>query len=200
MARDLFMDSSKQLIIGLALCAAAWLVVVSGIVGDAKDGPSQSNELTEYARKTLDDLQARSFKENREFCGVIYRTGMDQITRSRIFIGDESSCDFEWEETPVKIALASFHTHGSWNADYDSEAPSIQDLETDINSKVLGYISTPGGRLWALDWDTGTATIICGEGCLAKDPNYRPCNAFPPQQSYSLDELRERVNSDKGEC
>jgi hypothetical protein len=186
--------------LALGLCALAWLLVVSGVISDAKRGPAASEELAEFARLQLDEIQNRSFAEERELCGVIYRSGSGEMERSRIFSGDESSCEFRWQETPAKIALASFHTHGAFSRRYDGEVPSIQDFETDIDEKVVGFIATPGGRMWMIDWDEEIATMICGEGCLAQDPNYRPCQAFPPNTRYSLPELKERVSQDKGEC
>ena len=182
------------------LCGLAWLAVVSGVIGGAKDGPAVSDDLTEFARQTLEEIQAESFENGREYCGVIYRTARDTMERSRIFEGDESSCEFRFEETPAKIALASFHTHGAATQEYDTETPSLQDFVGDVSQKVVGYVATPGGRFWVIDWDERRASQVCGEGCLSKDPDYRPCRAYPPAESYTLDELRERAENDKGAC
>ena len=91
-----------------------------------------------------------------------------------------------------KYAVATLHTHGTYNVNYDSEAPSVVDMEADIGEQIDGFIGTPGGRVWYIDWDTEMASQICGEQCIAQDPNYRKDRWGQLARSYTLGELQAR--------
>ncbi len=96
--------------------------------------------------------------------------------------------------------LASFHTHGSHSSDYDSEVPSLTDIQSDISSQTDGYVSTPGGRFWHIDWRKQRAQMVCGEGCLPQDPNYTPCPADALAQQYTLADLNRRARQPVRQC
>ncbi len=83
-------------------------------------------------------------------------------------------------------------THGAYSLDYDSEAPSPDDLIGDIAEGVDGYIATPGGRLWFNDASARRAILLCGPGCLRADPDFRPDPEYPVASRYSLMGLRRR--------
>ena len=36
--------------------------------------------------------------------------------------------------------------------------------DTDVAEGVFGYVSTPGGRVWLVDWRDATARQVCGVG------------------------------------
>jgi hypothetical protein len=96
--------------------------------------------------------------------------------------------------------LASMHTHGAFDPSYDSEVPSLVDIEGDIASQLDGYVATPGGRLWRIDWREARAEQVCGKACLPQDRAYRPCADDPVSASYSLQQLRKRHRSVDEDC
>lgn len=186
--------------IGLIVLAALWLLVVVSASQRAKDGPVANEALIDYAKNVLGSLQSQSFQNNREYCGVIYRDDNRALKHTVIFEGDSDGCSFDYPENWAYTARASFHTHGKFDAETDSEVPSLLDMDGDIEDQVLGFISTPGGRLWMVDWDTETATQLCGIGCLPKDPDFEPCRDFEPKHSYTLAELETRFGIEDFTC
>ena len=68
-------------------------------------------------------------------------------------------------------------------------------VATDIDARIDGFIATPGGRIWHVDWQEESATQICGAGCLEQDPDY----AGAPQENlpdrYSFEDLQARGGS-----
>lgn len=186
--------------IGLIVLAALWLFVVISASMRAKDGPVADQALIDFAKDVLGSLQSQSFQENREYCGVIYRDDSRELKHTEIFEGDRDGCSFDYPENWAHVPRASFHTHGKFDPATDSEVPSLLDMDGDINDRVLGFISTPGGRLWMVDWDTETATQVCGIGCLPKDPKFLACPGFAPKERYTLSELETRFDTDTFNC
>lgn len=88
--------------------------------------------------------------------------------------------------------IATLHTHGSHSPRYDSEVPSSNDLLGDMEGGLLGFVSTPGGRLWRLDGPAGTGALVCGAGCLPSDPDYDADDHDPVPARITLDILRTR--------
>ena len=122
--------------LAFAACAIAWLVIVlssSLKITPPREVMASGEELEFFAKNTLDDLQARSFKENREFCGMILEDGAGELSTSDISGGTDSECEISSAVPYGKFAVASFHTHGSFGNDYDSEAPSL----IDMNARVI---------------------------------------------------------------
>ena len=161
--------------------------------GSAQQGIGAADPVTALAIATLDAHQARSFTESREYCGYIGEDGTGTLRSTPATRGTLDGCDIP----PVPAdwrAIASWHTHGSWDWEYDSEVPSIDDMIGDLEEGVDGYISTPGGRVWKIDLATERAVILCGEGCVTADPRYRPDTEFPPASSYTLFELYQRFD------
>jgi hypothetical protein len=119
----------------------------------------------------LADLQARSFAENREYCGYVGFARSGGLAATPPVAGSEASCPLP--PVPAGFTLvASFHTHGTYSPWYASEWPTTQDMLTDASDGIDGYIATPGGRLWHVDSDTMTARQLCGRNCLPQDPAY----------------------------
>ena len=146
-----------------------------------------------FIKAQLNALQPRSIAENREYCGYLGVTLDGNLAVSPAQQGDISGC------TPIDPPaglqpLASYHTHAAYSVEYDSEVPSSADLEGDMDEGVNGYISTPGGRLWFIDAGAARAIMLCGLGCVAADPRFRPDPDLPVRQSYSLAELKARQN------
>jgi len=191
----------------IAVCAAIWLLIVLKLIFDAVASereyvpPHTSQDVIQSFVKTqLDSLQARSFKEGIELCGFVYEDEAGKLDTTETFVGDIDSCSYEYWRRIDVTPVASYHTHGSYNPDYDDEAPSLTDMEEDIEFRVDGYISTPGGRLWHVDWQEERAIEICGEGCLTQDPNFRPCAADRPETQYTLATLRRRKTVHQVDC
>ena len=187
------LDRNKLLYL---LCAVAFAVVVYGQLtrerSPAYEPVSSVDEITRYARSTLADLQEISIARNQEFCGVIYEDERGTLHSSRVYEGERAACAFDWGLPLGNNVVASFHTHGGYDRDFDSEIPSVEDLANDIDARVDGFISTPGGRLWRVSWQEENVTQICSAGCLPHDPNYPGTHRQSLQQSYGFEELKLR--------
>ena len=182
-------------------------VVIGQFFTEATDEPreyvaplSSDEEIADYARATLDRLQRQSFASGTEFCGMIYEDGQGRLSATEVTRGDHSACNFSFEWGGENNPVASFHTHGGFHIDYDNEVPSVLDMEQDIKNRVDGFISTPGGRLWRVDWQKERADLMCGEKCLKQDPAYRPCPAYPIERSYTVEQLKKRSDNDPDKC
>lgn len=171
-------------------------VLVTGRTAVSRSGPLESqptgDELT-FVTALLTDMQRSSFARNREACGYIGRDAQGRMMASRINIGDEASCYLPALPQGMR-PLASVHTHGRYSPYYASEFPTVQDMTTDAEDGIDGYISTPGGRLWYVDTDTMTVRQLCGRGCLPQDPRYRPEDDGPVRNIFTLRDLQRWEN------
>jgi hypothetical protein len=191
---------SAALVLTLIGAACVPLPTSTGLIGGAtaaKDATTRpaprAPDPAERALATsiLADLQARSFAQNREFCGFILTDGEGRLFPSPVNAGSEATCPLP--QVPRGVALvASFHTHGTYSPFYQSEYPTVQDMLIDAATGTNGYISTPGGRLWYVDSRAMVVTLLCGRGCLPQDPFYDPTQDGDIRPSYTLDELIER--------
>ncbi|UAB77057.1 DUF4329 domain-containing protein [Erythrobacter sp. SCSIO 43205] len=188
-----------------ALCAIAFVVILIRAYGNVK-GPEALQatlpqaEVEAFAKEQLNAVQSRSFSENIELCGIIFESADATLGMGRKTGGSEATCDLIYYDEPGMVPVASFHTHGSYGPQYDSEVPSIQDIQSDMASGIDGYVATPGGRFWHIDHETGTARLICGEGCLVQDPKYRSCAADRIEQRYTVQSLAQRSNAPDPAC
>ncbi|MFL0356748.1 DUF4329 domain-containing protein [Erythrobacter sp. GH1-10] len=199
------MNLSRTNAIILAICALAWVLVVVRIaqhepVYEPREIVSARDDVQRYARQQLNDLQRRSFHESREFCGVIVEDELGNLSTMSVSEGDIASCQYEYEGRVGITPVASFHTHGGASIRFDDEAPSLQDLQSDIASRMDGYLATPGGRFWRIDWQSQTANLICDEGCLLQDPDYTPCPAHEPAGQYDIKRLQKRFRDTPSRC
>lgn len=167
------------------------------------EAPAQSNSerkaLNKLALETLNAIQARSIRRNIEFCGLLGYDASGKLTATKPRRGRRHSCNPGNEPRGFEV-LASYHTHGGYIADVDSEVPSVDDLEADIDEGIDGYIGTPGGRVWLNRFDRQTATLLCGLGCIRSDPKFRPCRAMTPKKRYTLNGLERREARNIGTC
>ena len=177
------------------LCAAAFAAV---LISRLTSGPPPARErivstqdLIAFARSTLDDLQKRSIARNQEYCGVIYEDQEGTLFTSATFQGDRATCALDWGVPLGNHVVASFHTHAAYDPAYDSEVPSIDDMVTDLDARIDGFISTPGGRLWHIDWRQAEARQVCGIDCLTSDADYRPDDVTVPAR-LTLDDVNAR--------
>lgn len=189
----------------LAACAAVWLLIVIRAANhetayEPREIVAAPAQVQQFARQQLNVLQRRSFAEGREFCGVIVENESGQLSSLSVSEGDIASCQYEYSGEFGVRPVASFHTHGGASNQYDDEAPSLQDLQSDISSRMDGYLATPGGRFWRIDWQSQTANLICDEACLEQDPNYTPCPAYEPASQYDIKRLRRRYRNARSGC
>lgn len=147
----------------------------------------------------LDQVQKLSIRDNREYCGMVGYGPDDRLIITGPVPGDTDSCD-SGDDPPGFEPVASYHTHGAWSHDADAEVPSVDDLEADFDEGIDGYISTPSGRVWLNLAEDEISVLLCGPGCVYADPDFRPCPAMAPVDSYTIDMLIERELSDPGIC
>ena len=195
--------SSTALI--LIACAAVWAIVTFRLANrEPEYAPREivaaPAAVQEYARQQLNDLQRSSFANQREYCGVIVEDEAGTLSTLEIFEGDIASCSYRNDGRVGVQPVATFHTHGGASVQYDDEAPSFQDFQSDLATRLDGYIATPGGRFWRIDWQSQTANLVCGEGCLTQDPNYQPCPAYEPEQQYDIKRLQRRFRNVPDRC
>lgn len=167
------------LIAGLAACEPV------SVVSDAIEGP-RTKHADVFAKAFLDKMQARSFSANREFCGLFGRDAEGYVIATPPIVGMLDSC--RPPEIPGNFnVFASYHSHGAFDLDVDTEVPSSNDVIADLQENLIGYISTPGGRVWRNE--NGVAVQLCGRGCLTTDPNFRPEIYGPIALRYTIAQL-----------
>lgn len=147
-----------------------------------------------FARTFLNDLNVRSIREGREHCGYIFIDPQGRLQATPPRAGTFASCDMVAPRVGQGI-IASYHTHGSYGRDYDNEVPSVIDLMSDFDYGIDGYVSTPGGRVWLVDFQTQTTRQVCGLRCVTSDGNFVPQGEASIRQSYSLPSLKQRSAS-----
>lgn len=188
-----------------AAIAIIWVVIVVRTAFNAKDPEdfvvtAAQSEVQAFAREQLSAMQVRSLAENVELCAIIFEDSNGELGASKVREGNEAECDLRYFDEPGMAPLASMHTHGAFDQDYDSEVPSLIDIEGDIASQLDGYVATPGGRLWHIDWREERAKLVCREGCLEKDPAYRACPDDAIAPAYSVSQLTRRARMIFEEC
>lgn len=142
-----------------------------------------------FAKAFLDQMQARSFEANREFCGVFGRDKDGYVIATAPIEGQLDACRTPVMDEDFQV-FASYHSHGGYDPEADSEVPSSYDLVADKAEGVVGYISTPGGRIWYSK--NGAAVQLCGRGCITVDPRFEPRDYGPVKHRYTIRDLRRR--------
>ena len=170
----------------LSACSSAPTIVIV----QERSQPQSPAEIS-YITNVLNRIQARSIAENREYCGYLGLNPAGEFVISRPKRGSPAGCTLNAPPPSMRL-LASYHTHGAYAFQYDSEVPSYSDLEADIEESTDGYISTPGGRVWFTDSSAEQAILLCGLDCVFSDPNFRPDPDFRVLNRYTLDGLWER--------
>lgn len=189
--------NARMVQILFVLMALAWTIIIIRTYVYRK-GPEDfvitvtQPQVQAFARSQLAAVQQRSFDEGIELCGIIFERSDGTLGASQVRKGSEASCGIAYFDEPGMRPLASFHTHGAFNSDYDSEVPSIIDLRNDAATGMDGYVATPGGRFWWVDARGPTAIEVCAAACLPRDPAYQPCPAARPQTRYSFQALAAR--------
>ncbi|AKS46236.1 protein of unknown function [Octadecabacter temperatus] len=154
---------------------------------NAPSGPVVDN----FARGFLDSIQAQSIAERREYCGYIFIDGTGRLQGTPPRPGSFAGCDMPIPRAGQGI-IASYHTHGAFGRAYDNEVPSVIDLASDFQFGIDGYVSTPGGRVWLVDFQTQSTQQLCGLRCVTSDPGFVPQGEAGIRQSYSIETLQRR--------
>lgn len=141
-----------------------------GVTTQVPDTSERTAE-SRLAKSTLNALQTPSFSNNAEYCGYIVRNAAGKMVATTATKGGFESC-LAAEPAASDVILASYHTHGAFDADTPAEFPSTGDVRGDEDEGIDGYISTPGGRLWFVDGSRAIVRQLCGVGCLKQDPNF----------------------------
>ncbi len=168
------------------LLSAALLVGAGALPSFAQD-----QEEIAFVTKFFDELQPKSIAENREYCGFFGFDSNDNYVATKPTPGDEGSCYSD--DPPENIFIfASYHTHGGFSYDYDSEVPSSDDLAADVAEEVDGYVATPGGRIWFNNAEQERAVLLCGRNCTVSDVDYDAEGVRSVNPTYSLRQLLRR--------
>lgn len=157
-------------------------------------GPCQaaSAALVEKAKMALASIQNASFVADREYCGMIGLTEANEFIVSPARRGRTSGCDHRGFADPSITPVASYHTHGAFHPLYDSEVPSVDDIDMDYHNKVFGFVATPGGRFWLVDYRYRSVHQLCGVGCLPQDPTFKEHMAGEIPEHMSRREIAAR--------
>ena len=179
-----------------SLCAIAFAAVMFSQLTRERSPPRErvvsTAALTAYARTVLEDIQSRSIAKNQEYCGVIFEDEMGNLQTSTIYAGGRAACVLDWGVPLGNHVVASFHSHAAHDDRFDSEVPSVEDLANDIDARIDGFVSTPGGRIWHIEWREEAATQLCGEACLEQDPNYANSDKERLPGTLTLEDLQAR--------
>ncbi|WP_371224518.1 DUF4329 domain-containing protein [Roseovarius sp. 2305UL8-3] len=173
---------SALIVLALASCEAPQ------IYSDPIAGP-RTRDADAFAKAFLDQMQARSFAADREFCGIFGRDTDGYVIATPPILGRVDSCRTPDPAEGFNV-FASYHSHGAHDEDVDTEVPSSYDLRADREEGVVGYISTPGGRIWFSQ--DGAATLLCGRGCITMDPEFTPGLYGPIANRYTIATLEQR--------
>ncbi len=188
-----FCRGGRQLVCSLLLAIALNAPVHAQTRQDITD------PLDQFAVTHLEKLQPLSISHQVEYCGLFGMDGDGRFVATRAKRGGPDSCVPDPPKRDIQI-IASYHTHGSYDRDADTEVPSFDDLLADMEEGIDGYIATPGGRVWVNYVDAEITFILCGPGCIYADPSFVECNAFLPQDTYMLEEIDQRFEDDTGIC
>ncbi len=152
---------------------------------------AQDQAEIDFVTSFFNQLQPKSIAQNTEYCGYFGIDADDNFVATRPTKGDTDSCLAD--EPPEDLDLfATYHTHGGYMFDADSELPSLNDLEADIDEELDGYVATPGGRIWLNSIDRETAIMLCGRNCTVSDSEYVADTEYPVNNSYTVQQLRQR--------
>lgn len=164
---------------------------IVALVSCAPEPPiiAQTDDIDAFATRLLNALQPISIAESREYCGYIFETETGALAATAPSAGREDFCDLS---PPDETVLASYHTHGSYSEVYDNEVPSLDDIKGDFDAQIDGYVSTPGGRVWLIDYDAQIIRQLCDIMCVASDPMNNADDAGFVPQTFTLRQLEAR--------
>ncbi|MBM2577666.1 DUF4329 domain-containing protein [Jannaschia sp. Os4] len=158
----------------------------------APPATAQDADLVGTARAILAQLQPNSIRAGREICGLIVRSPDGHYRAIPPRMGSTDGCTPRDDPRVRGEVVASFHTHGGFDEGMDSEVPSLADLRADRAEGIVGFVSTPGGRLWLVDGPRDRVRMLCDVGCLPRDPLFRRGAAGPIARGYDARGLKRR--------
>ena len=91
----------------------AILVLATHSAG-AGDRDDLLDELDSFAADYLDKVQARSFADNVEYCGLFGVNRYDRLVATDARRGLADSCEPPYAPASWSEVLASYHTHGAY--------------------------------------------------------------------------------------
>ena len=174
------------------------LLVLGGMSCPAQAQGIDAGDVDAFALEILESIQPRSILEGIEYCGVLGFDAAGDLVASRPMPGEIDACDVEMPDDLAVVA--SYHTHGSYAPDADTEVPSTGDMLGDFEAGVDGYVATPGGRVWLISFEDRAALLLCGPRCIEWDGDFRECMAALPAEAYTLDSLRAREAGESIDC
>ncbi len=167
------------------------LAIAAGLAVLAHGAAAQDNAEVQFMKQILNQVNALSFKNNREYCGYVGFDADGNLVATPAKKGRQDSCLAN--EPPENLDIfASYHTHGAFTPDAFSEWPSSADMEGDEEEGIDGYVATPGGRMWYIDSQDMIASQLCSIGCLLQDPAFEAGLDGEISQSYSIDDIRQK--------
>ena len=181
----------------LHFTVAAALVCVPLVLSSASQADNHHweqltfEQIDAVAEAVLTEAQALSLANNREYCGYIAFNADDKLQYTAPIRGDIESCEppvvpDSWE------LIASYHTHGALDPaepDANFELPSSDDLISDSEEGVDGYLATPGGRFWFIDTVDELVILLGDTGYFAPDQRFMEDVDCPPQAEYSFEDI-----------
>ena len=156
----------KRRIIGRSVLIG---VGVAAIAGSSSSGsPAADMEVrfrtqNEAAFDVLNGINPQSVSENREYGGWVYILPDGSYGSTTPVQGEAASVTLP---SPIQSIpsggsrTASYHTHAGFDPKFDNENFSPQDLESDREINVDGYLATPGGQFKMHDVQTDTVVTL----------------------------------------
>lgn len=129
----------------------------------------EMDEVDRFAQKVFQNAQLLSFRDKIEYCGFIGYDHQRSLVATTPNAGDADGCE-PIDDGELDV-IASYHTHGSYSADADTETPSVDDLVADFSEGIDGYVATPGGRFWVISLEDQATFLLCEKGCVQKIRN-----------------------------
>jgi hypothetical protein len=169
------------------------LLLSTANFGAAETGRAEEDaRLRAAAQQVLTGLQSRSFRSGREYCGLLGRNKDGAIVATRPRKGNADDClPYEFRGRGI-VPLASYHTHGAYDHEADSEVPSYEDLSADMDEGLIGFVATPGGRFWINLPDSAISRQLCGLRCLPQDRYFQSGDWGLIRNKYTLRQLKQR--------
>ncbi|MCP5001333.1 MAG: DUF4329 domain-containing protein [Hyphomicrobiales bacterium] len=131
----------------LPAALAGVLLSVMAPTANAQSRADAADDLDSFAIAHLDAVQPLSIRDNAEYCGLIDYDLNGDLTATPARQGGRNGCNPGIEPDGFEV-VASYHTHGAYSPDANTEAPSVDDLLGDFEEGIDAYIATPSGRVW----------------------------------------------------
>ncbi len=164
------------------------LVILAFAIAGA---PAQTPPPAEIAavKARLEAVQLLSFATGLEYCGYLLETSDGTRQFTDMVRGHTDGCTPPAPRAGL-TARASIHTHGAYDRTVPAEFPTVLDMESDRREGVMGYVATPGGRLWYIDSEKMETRQLCGLGCLPQDPAFHAGDDGKIETHYSYQALK----------